>query len=283
MHALAPRPRTAGPQAGQPAADGKLVPGGARVELRVPLLPPPGGRSPLSGPSRGARSCRLRDIGRPVERGRDGGPAGQRRRRHSARSVCPCRGIRRFRFVPCAGRAGAAGPAWRPLAQARAALDANHAGLDAAKAESARPRWRSARPMRWGAGSSSWPAAGCTTRRTCEATTGRLLTRPARLLGRVAHHDPALVLARSTRSTVEPRCPAPAPATRWPGRVAAATRPGPTAFSSQCVLPCRGIPAIPVRHDSRIGVRRVFLDSAVGERLRPLGLLPHGIRAAGKI
>ena len=36
------------------------------MELRVPLLPPPGGRSPLSGPSRGARSCRLRDIGRPV-------------------------------------------------------------------------------------------------------------------------------------------------------------------------------------------------------------------------
>ena len=202
MHALAPRPRTAGPQAGQPAADGKLVPGGARVELRVPLLPPPGGRSPLSGPSRGARSCRLRDIGRPVERGRDGGPAGQRRRRHSARSVCPCRGIRRFRFVPCAGRAGAAGPAWRPLAQARAALDANHAGLDAAKAESARPRWRSARPMRWGAGSSSWPAAGCTTRRTCAATTGPGGTRsPARSCARGDGWAATTRCSCSTRST----------------------------------------------------------------------------------
>ena len=74
-------PRIAGPQAGESGATGELVPGGARVELRVPLLPPPGGRSPLSGPSRGARCCRLRDIGRPVERGRDGGPAGQRRRR----------------------------------------------------------------------------------------------------------------------------------------------------------------------------------------------------------
>ena len=63
------RARAVRPQAGQSAAAGELVPRGPRVELRVSLLPPARRRSQLPGPSLGARSCRLRDIGRLVERG----------------------------------------------------------------------------------------------------------------------------------------------------------------------------------------------------------------------